>query len=637
MGCGAMIRWKLKKILFEYHASRFACPTTSFVRLDVADFANLDRGSVMILEAPPSIGEVKSAIWDCGSSKAPGPDGFSFGFVKKYWAKLHSDIMDFVDLFFKERKIPRGCNTSFITLIPKVDNPFLISDYRPISLINVQYKIIAKILANRLALVVDKLVNPVQSAFIGGRQILDGPLILNEVIRWYKVKKKKLMIFKVDFAKAYDSLNWSYLLWVLREMGFGDKWVEMVNACLSSATSSVLINGSPTKEFPIERGLRQGDPLSPFLFILAMEGLHLLINKELGGGNFCPAKIGSKEIKISHLFYADDVIFVAEWSKENFLCIQRILNIFSNASGLRINNGKSNLFGIGVTADEIERLSRASGCNVGMLPFRYLGVPVGERLSSVKAWEPIILKFKSRLARWKANLLSCGGRLTLVSSVLGSLPNYFLSIFRLPKKVNLILEGIRSRFFWGGDIDSKHIHWIKWNVVVSDKCKGGLGIGSIDALNRALLLKWKWRFLSDKKQLWVSVIDSVYGDRVFDPGISSLGGGIWVAICKSNEDLHDKNIIPGDVFKKRWEGAMALGFGWTTGLVSLLFRLFFLGCLPWRMTSLVGLVIVFWETSFCGIGGETLEAGSKNFNLINFVWFFLRLRLGVIVILGGGF
>ncbi|GJU45759.1 putative RNA-directed DNA polymerase, eukaryota, reverse transcriptase zinc-binding domain protein [Tanacetum coccineum] len=157
------------------------------------------------LETRVTLEEVKIVVWDCGSNKAPGPDGFSFAFVKKYWDLLKKGIFEFVDSFLASGTMPQGANSSFFTLILKVSNLIHIKDFRHISLIGIHYKIIAKILANRLSKVIDKIVSKEQSTFIAGRQILDGPLILSEVIAWFKKIKKKMLIFKVDFEKAFDS------------------------------------------------------------------------------------------------------------------------------------------------------------------------------------------------------------------------------------------------------------------------------------------------------------------------------------------------------------------------------------------------------------------------------------------------
>lgn len=151
-----------------------------------------------------------------------------------------------------------------------------LGDYRPISLIGCYYKIITKVMAHRVKKVVGKLIGDVQNAFIEGRYILDGVLIANETMDFLKKTKKKSLIFKVDFEKAYDSLNWDFLSEIMRCMGFGSKWCKWVEACLQSASVSILVNGSPTKEFTMGRGVRQGDPLAPFLFILAAEGLNAL-------------------------------------------------------------------------------------------------------------------------------------------------------------------------------------------------------------------------------------------------------------------------------------------------------------------------------------------------------------------------
>ncbi|GJU11709.1 RNA-directed DNA polymerase, eukaryota, reverse transcriptase zinc-binding domain protein [Tanacetum coccineum] len=177
--------------------------------------------------------EVKRAVWDCGVDKSPGPDGFSFSFYRHFWPVIKKDVFEAVDYFFMYGEIPNGCNSNFIALIPKILDANMVKDFRPISLIGSLYKIIAKILANRLVGVLGDLVNEVQSAFVADRQILDGPFILDEVLQWCRRKKKHALIFKVDFEKAFDSVRWDFVDDVLNKFGFGER-LETGFSCLRS-------------------------------------------------------------------------------------------------------------------------------------------------------------------------------------------------------------------------------------------------------------------------------------------------------------------------------------------------------------------------------------------------------------------
>lgn len=164
-----------------------------------------------MIEEDISYDEVKRAMWECGSDKVTGPDGFTFEFFKKFWYVVGEDVVRAVSHFFMTGWFPRGCNSSFITLIPKVHDAKLVNDFCTISLIGCQYKIIGKILANRLDVVIDDLVSMEQSAIINGRQILDGPFILNEAVAWCKRSKQKSMVFKIDFQKAFDYVRWDFI------------------------------------------------------------------------------------------------------------------------------------------------------------------------------------------------------------------------------------------------------------------------------------------------------------------------------------------------------------------------------------------------------------------------------------------
>nr|GEW55565.1 RNA-directed DNA polymerase, eukaryota [Tanacetum cinerariifolium] len=319
---------------------------------------------------------------------------------ERYWDLIHGEVTNAVRYFFTHCDIPHGCNSSFITLILKNQNAKLVKDFRPISLIGSFYKIIAKILANRLVRVIKGLINEVQSAFIAERQILDGPFILNELIQCYEV---------------------------LRKFGFGDKWCKWIQCCLKSSRGSILVNGSPTKEFAFGRGFKQGDPLSSFLFILIMESLHLSFTRVVNAGLFKGISIGDGSVNLSHLFYADDAVFVGQWSDSNITTL--------------VHGG-------------------------------------------------IVDRVKKKLSKWKMKMLSIGVRLTLVKSVLGSLPIYNFSIFKVPKCVLNELEGIRRKFFNGHVQDSKKASWLNWNNVLMSKDRCGLRVSSLYAINRELLVKW---------------------------------------------------------------------------------------------------------------------------------------------------
>nr|GFA97192.1 putative RNA-directed DNA polymerase, eukaryota, reverse transcriptase zinc-binding domain protein [Tanacetum cinerariifolium] len=447
----------VKNEFFDHFKNRFEQPLQNRIQLE-RDFLNrITTDQNEDLEREVSKEEIKMEVWDCGIDKAHGPDGFTFGFYRRYWNLIESDVVDAVKWFFHQGTIPKGGNSSFITLIPKVPNVNMVKDFRPISLIGSLYKIIPKILANRLVMVLGDLVNEIQSTFMADRHILDGPFILHKLVLWCKKKKKQVMIFKVDFEKAYDLVRWDFVDDILKKFGFGEKWCKWIQSCLHSSRGSVI--NAYTFRF------------KEWWMQVYLKGLRWL------------------PLFILHLFYADDAIFMGQWNQSNIDTITRVLEVFHRASGLRINMNKSKPIDISVDISKVEQAAAKIGCLILKTPFTYLGSRVGGLMSRIQSWNDIILSMVSRLSRWKLKTLSIGGRLTLLKSVLGAILIYHMSIFKVPIKVLQNMESIRSRFFNGADINSKNPSWVRWKNVMASKDTGGLGVSSLFTLNRALMFK----------------------------------------------------------------------------------------------------------------------------------------------------
>nr|GEY84670.1 RNA-directed DNA polymerase, eukaryota [Tanacetum cinerariifolium] len=329
----------------------------------------LDHRHILLRENPITRDEIRNAVWGCGENKSPGPGGFTFEFFR--------------------------CNSSFIALISKSLDPKSVSDYRPISLIGSLYKVATQILVTRLSKINSDLISDVQTAFLPNRQILDGPFIINELLARCHHNKQRAMVFKVDFAKANNSIRWDYLEDVLKSFGFGSKWCSWIHGSLHWGMAFILVNGSPTSEFQFHCGLKQGDRLASYLFILIMESLHLSFSRVIDAGIFTGVRI-DYSLMISHLFYADDAVFIGEWSHDNLKGIMHMLHCFSLMSGLSINLKTSHLFGVGIPASCVHEAATSLGCSVMKALFKYLGIMVGGNMSLVKAWDDTVDKLKGR-------------------------------------------------------------------------------------------------------------------------------------------------------------------------------------------------------------------------------------------------
>lgn len=299
------------------------------------------------LVAPVSEDEISGAIFSIGSLKAPSPDGLHALFFQKYWNEVKPFVTNVIHDFFINCTSLHDINKTNIALIPKVEIPETVANFRPISLCNVIYKVISKIIVNRLRPILLNCISQNQGAFAPGRSIIDNILIAHELFSDFNRKKGHLgaMAVKLHLEKAYDFLDWNYIKAVLSKFGFCGTWINLIMECITSVSFSVLVNGKPEGNFKPLRGIRQGDPLSPYIFILCMEPLIRTFNVASQRTKHHIGLLSSPHgLRISNLMFADDCLIFGKASKVGARRILKILDDFSVASGQKINFHKSSLY-----------------------------------------------------------------------------------------------------------------------------------------------------------------------------------------------------------------------------------------------------------------------------------------------------
>ncbi|KAJ9682243.1 hypothetical protein PVL29_018228 [Vitis rotundifolia] len=471
------------------------CPSVSGLQ-----FETLESLDASALEIPSTEKEVFDALLGCNRDKAPGPDGFSMAFWQFAWDFVKADVMCFFKEFYDNGKFVKSLNATFMVLIPKKAGAEELGDYRPISLVGSLYKWLAKVLANRLKKVVGEVVSKAQGAFVEGRQILDVVLIANEAIDSTLKNNESGILCKLDIEKAYDNVDWTFILTI--------KW------CISTANFFVLINVTPAGFFQSSRGLRQGDPLSPYLFVIAMEVFSVFLKRVVQGGFLSGYRVKGRSeegVLISHLLFANDTLVFCNPSQDHLTYLSWLLMWFEVISGLRINLKKSELIPVG-RVENMDDLAWDFGCRVGNLPTTYLGMPLGAPFKSITVWDGVEERFRRRLASWKRQYLSKGGGATLIRSTLSNLPIYLMSLLCLPSSIRRRLEKIQRDFLWGGGNLERKPHLVRWELVCLSKKKGGLGVKCLSILNKALLAKWNWRFTNERESLCNQVIRGKYGE-----------------------------------------------------------------------------------------------------------------------------
>ncbi|KAH9723191.1 reverse transcriptase domain-containing protein [Citrus sinensis] len=406
------------------------------------------------LEKPFTAEDVEEALANMCPTKAPRPDGLPTAFFQKHWKFVRNGMISTCLNVLNEQGNPSTLNHTFIALIPKIANPRKVSDYRPISLCNVIYRVVAKAIANRMKPILSQIISPMQSVLIPNRLITDNVIIgyecLNK-IRHSKGKKNGLVALKLDISKAYDRIEWPFLEQTMLKMGFPSNWVALIMRCLISTSFSVLINGVLKGMIQPKRGLRQGCPLSPYLFILCAEALSNLLavaeqNQLIRGLKF------AREVSITHLLFVDDSLVFSRASVAECMHLKEMFDKYAAASGQFFNFQKSSLFFSG-KIPEHQRAAIRGIFNLNVVSYSYQS--------------------------------------------------------NSPSNSGICNESI-VKFWWGSKGDKRGIHWRKWEKLSQAKIRGGLGFREFSCFNQALVAKQAWRLLQYPNLLVSRVLQARY-------------------------------------------------------------------------------------------------------------------------------
>ena len=489
-------------------------PPTWFQSLSVYRVSTI-IGETMI--KPPSPEEIKKHFFKMNPNKAPGPDGLTSGFFRASWEIIGQEVVDSITHFFSSGFLPSSANATILSLVPKSTVASLITDYRPISCLNTIYKVISRILVSRLQPMLPDFIVPNQTAFVKDRLLVKNTVLASELVNGYhKRGGVKRITIKVDIAKAFDTLSWDFLFHCLEGLQVPPYFLQRLRASVCTTSFMVGYNGTVNGYFKGTRGLRQGDPLSPYLYVIAMNCLSLLL-KEAATAGTLGYHDRCNTSKLTHLCFADDLLIFIDGSVSSVQRVLQVLHEFEKRSGLKVSLQKTSFFSSGLTDAEIDTIQASTGMIHDVLPVRYLGVPLCTTKLNLLHCERLIQQVKSRFNSWTVKTLSFAGRLLLIKTVIAGITNFWCSSFVLPKACINKINSLCSMFLWKGNIEGRNTARVSWEIVTRRKEHGGLGITDLVTWNKATCLKLIWMLFFKAGSVWVAW----FRDEVLNGDISN--------------------------------------------------------------------------------------------------------------------
>ncbi|XP_062103007.1 uncharacterized protein LOC133813999 [Humulus lupulus] len=523
-------------------------PSSATGRINIQ---NVEMGSKLSVEQqlkllkPFSKKEIRDSLFGIPITKSPGPDGFGSGFFKASWQDIGDEVCVAITQCFETGYFPSKLHETTLSLIPKVANPSRAVEYRPIACCSTLYKCMAKLICKRLSLVLPDLVQPNQGAFVKGRSIAHNIMIFQDLIKNYgRTSTSSRCAMKIDLSKAYDTVDWEFLEDLLKALRFPMKFIGWVMSCVRNTSYSLLMNGRVQGKFKGEKGLRQGDPMSPQLFVLIMEYLTRSLQLAALKSPFRYHPM-CKSLKLINLCFADDLLLFCKSSISAVRSVKEVLDEFAAATGLSINSGKSHIFFCGVTSNDRTRIAQEINLTEGTFPLKYLGVPMRPTKWRHEDCEVILHKFRLKMQNWASRHLSFTGRIQLIHSVLLGLRNYWMTIFVLPQSIIKEIEKLCRGFLWGTSGQRSKIHIPSWQKVCLPKAYGGLEFRDGASWNRAVLAKYVWAISAKPDLLWVKWINSIYlkGVNIWNYELKENCSWYWRKLCHLKDRFNPAAIL----------------------------------------------------------------------------------------------
>ncbi len=430
--------------------------------------------------------EASKAMKDLANNKSPGSDGLSKEFYDKFWGIIGEDLVEVFNTAYTANCLTKSQKTAILTLLYKNGEKEDVKNWRPISLLNLDFKILAKCLANRLKKCMNKLVHPDQTCGIKGRTIFENIIVAQDAIFVSNKNNKPLAIISIDQTKAFDRLNRGFMFKVLKKFGFGDSFINWIKTLYTDIESQICTNGYISKPFKLGRGVRQGCPLSPMLYTLTTEALLCAIRKS---GNI-KGFLGPGDIEIKVKGYADDTaIYVRDIES-----VQNTIDLverFGLASESKINLKKTHIL---VCGPLIDQRPDNSNLNYVIDKIKVLGVWVGNTDTSDANWEPVVNKISRTLGMWSYRNLTIKGISTIVNTLALSKVWHLASVGVPPDTVCEKIEEAIDKFVW-----TRKTRLVKKEILHMPEHYGGINCINIRVKAKSLKVKWLLKILGERE------------------------------------------------------------------------------------------------------------------------------------------